>query len=141
MGTESKTSARRLTAREREEMALTLRIEGKSYKEIARALEMSDGGAYKAVMRAIRRLNEKIDEDAATVKRMELERLDIMLAGIWPKVKAGRESAIDRALKIMERRAKFSGLDAPKAVDLTSGGEKLARFIWGTTKTDNEADG
>jgi len=29
----------------------------------------------------------------------------------------------------------------PNNIDITSGGEKLARFVWGTTKTDNEADG
>lgn len=41
----------------------------------------------------------------------ELARLDAALTAIWPKVVAGDNWSIDRMLGIMERRAKYLGLD------------------------------
>jgi len=45
------------------------------------------------------------------VLQLELERLDAMQAAIWDDAMNGHLGAIDRVLKIMERRAKLLGLD------------------------------
>ena len=42
----------------------------------------------------------------------ELARLDVAMAAIWPKVQAGDTWSIDRMIAIMERRARYLGLDA-----------------------------
>ena len=53
---------------------------------------------------------------------MELERLDVLLVKVMAIVDTGTINeclnAIDRALKIAERRAKLLGLDAPAKQDV-----------------------
>jgi hypothetical protein len=44
---------------------------------------------------------------------LELKRLDTALNAIFEDVQNGKLEAVDRLLKIMERRAKYLGLDAP----------------------------
>ncbi|MFW6344772.1 MAG: hypothetical protein ACOC0M_00350, partial [Halomonas sp.] len=46
----------------------------------------------------------------------ELDRLDRLLLGLWPKATAGSVAHVDRAIKVMERRAKLTGLDAPTKI-------------------------
>jgi hypothetical protein len=58
------------------------------------------------------RLTKICTEKAEEVRRLELERLDAMLAGIWSRAARGEEAAIDRVLKIQARRAALLGLDA-----------------------------
>jgi hypothetical protein len=62
------------------------------------------------------------------VRRLELERLDALLAVLWPLAVAAQpdQYAIDRVLAIMARRARYLGLDAPEKKDVTSDGKPLA---------------
>lgn len=55
--------------------------------------------------------------DSATAE--DLQRLAAAEKAIWPAVEKGDVTAIDRLLRIMERRAKLLGLDAPKRIDIT----------------------
>jgi len=125
MGAGSKGSARRLKAREREKEALRLRLAGKTYAEIGEALGVTEQGAHKIIMRVLKRLNEKIVEDGMAVRRIEVERLDALLRVVWPKAQDGDLAAVDRILRISKRRSELLGLDAPMAVDLTSGGKAV----------------
>jgi len=101
-----------LIAAERERDALELRKTGMTYEQIAKKLEMSSTGAYKCVSRALERLEAETGEKANEVRKLELERLDVMLAGVWKKAQAGNVYAVDRVLRIQERRSKYLGLDA-----------------------------
>lgn len=103
--------------------ALELRKAGVSYAKIAETLGYkSASGAHKAVSSA---LKKTLQEPADDVRRLEVERLDAMLLAMWPHVSKGAFGAVDRALRIMERRAKLLGLDAPTRTDVTSDGGKL----------------
>lgn len=121
------TSSRVVRARERESQAVQLRIAGVSYEAIAQRLGMTPAGAYKAVKRALRRVIEKTTEDAEELRRLEIGRLDRLLLAVWP-LATGRQpgaagpdlGAVDRALRIIERRCELLGLNAPKAIDLTA---------------------
>lgn len=96
---------------ERRMQALELRKAGATYDQIAKTCGYTDRTyAYKAVQTCIKNL---IRERSSEVVTIEIERLDAMLLSIWSKVKDGDVAAIDRAIKIMERRAKLLGLDAP----------------------------
>jgi hypothetical protein len=125
---ESKTSKRRIAAREKHAEALKLRKQGKSYQVIADELGWADpSGAQKAVKVALDRVTL---EDAEDVKKMELARLDQMLDSLEWKISVGDYAAIDRALKIMERRARYLGLDAPDKQAFTDPtGEREATLI------------
>ena len=121
---ESKTSPRRLLGWERQRQALELRKAGASYDSIAKELGYRDrSGAYRAVAVA---LLKTLQEPAAEVRQLELERLDKMLLGLWRPATSGHEGAVDRVLRIMARRAALLGLDAPVRADVTTGGEPMA---------------
>jgi len=45
--------------------------------------------------------------------KLENDRLDAMQVGIWQEAAKGNEKKIDRILKIMDRRSRYWGLDAP----------------------------
>ncbi len=125
MPTESKTSPRKMRAKEREVEALNLRKSGATYDQIGKALGITTQGAYKAIIRSLKRLNEQNSESSEELRRLEVERLDRMLVAIWPQVLNGNQGAVDRAIKISERRAKLLGLDAPTRADITSNNDKI----------------
>ena len=52
------------------------------------------------------------------VRSLELARLDEMLLGLWGKASRGELQSVDRVLKILERRARYLGLDAPQRQSL-----------------------
>lgn len=109
---ESKTSARRLRAARKQVRALELRITGLSYREIARELKYKGpSGSFKAVDAALKR---NVYDRTEEIVNLELDRLDEMQVVAWKHVTvAGDLKAIDRVLKIMERRSKLLGLDYP----------------------------
>ncbi|TCO47314.1 hypothetical protein [Actinocrispum wychmicini] len=102
---------RQAAAAERRGRALELRKAGASYEQIAQQCGYSHRAtAHRAVTQA---LASVADELAADVRTLELSRLDSMLMGLWRAARDGDASAVDRVLKIMERRAKILGLDTP----------------------------
>lgn len=100
-------------AAERRLKALELRTAGASYRAIAAQLGVSHQQAYEDVAHELEVLAERSQAEAAHVRTLELERLDAMTVAIWQQVRAGNQGAIDRALRVMERRAKLLGIDAP----------------------------
>jgi DNA-binding CsgD family transcriptional regulator len=114
----SKASRDTVLAREREREALELRKTGMTREGIAEAMGLSVSGAFGAVSRALARLVTECTEGANELRRLEVERLDHMLAAISPAIDEGDLAAIDRALRIQERRAKLLGLDSPSQQQL-----------------------
>lgn len=107
-----------ITATERQRQALELRKAGVSYAVIAEKLGYRSGsGAHAAVGVA---LKKTLQEPANDLRTLELERLDILQLAIWQQVRQGHLGAIDRYLKIAERRSKLLGLDAPTKVAPTN---------------------
>lgn len=77
------------------------------------------------------RFREQAAQDIAAAKGLDLARTDAMIAAIWDAATRGNLDAIDRIDKLLGRRAKILGLDAPKRIDATldirSEAEQLAR--------------
>lgn len=97
-------------ADERRAKALELHLAGATYESIANAVGYaSKSGAHKAVQEALDNLG-KYGPDEAT--ETELARLDAMLTGLWPKARRGDVQAIDRVLKIGERRSVLLAMSA-----------------------------
>jgi hypothetical protein len=113
---EDPASPRNIEAAERRARALELKKAGATYDQIATQLGYSDkSGAYRAVQNA---LSEITAEPAKAVLRLELERLDAMLLALWPKARKGDGAAIDRVLRIQERRTRYLGLDSPQRISV-----------------------
>ena len=111
---QGQSSAQRISRSERAEQALSLRKAGLTYKEIGRRMGFTEQRAYHLVTQELARLNQQRAEAAEAVSRLELERLDRLLAAIWDKAQAGDFGAIDRVLSIMARRARLLGIDLEK---------------------------
>ena len=101
---------------EREAIITRLRIRGLTYRAIAKEVGVSEAAAYNAVQRALARNRAESAENAGEWREMELARLDDMWESLAPRSESGewRIEKLDRALRIMERRAKLLGLDAPE---------------------------
>ena len=118
---ESKTSVRRLKAIERQKQALELRATGKSYDYIAAELGYaSASGAYSAVEAAILRTQQ---EPADHVRVMELRLTDKLLAKLVDRLDSpgslpasDLRALTDSTLRVMDRRAKYLGIDQPVKV-------------------------
>ena len=120
---ESETSARKVTGAERARQAVELRKAGASYDEIARQCGYrSRSGAYKAVSGALRDLVAKTSLAADELRELETIRLDALNDALWSRALAGELPAIDRVIRLMERRAKLLGLDAPEQTELSGPG-------------------
>jgi transcriptional regulator len=118
VGNSAKRDAAAAQQAEKQAEALALRRAGLSYREIADRLGYHDcSGARKLVQTAIA---EIIEEPAKEVLALEIQRLDAMVAAMWPgAVEARDPEMLDRVLKIMDRRAKYLGLDAPKKTEMS----------------------
>ena len=109
----SSTEARRITAAERRAQALDLRLAGYSFEAIGQQLGISKQAAYKHVSTALETLHTQTDNSAEQLRALELERLDALLKGCWTAASAGDPESTRVVLKVLERRAKLLGLDAP----------------------------
>lgn len=93
--------------------AVELRTQGWTYQRIADECGVSVSTAYAAVVRYLEETRAVSREHAEEIRRLELDRLDRMLAAFGPRAEDGDAAAADRVLRIQERRAKLLGLDAP----------------------------
>lgn len=120
--THNQTHAQRLESAETTGKVLDLRKGGASYSQIA--AEMTKNGhklsrqrCHIIVQNALKELREKLSVEAADVRTLELERLDAMWLALYPKRKEPRVA--DSLVRLMDRRAKLLGLDAPKRIEQT----------------------
>jgi predicted DNA-binding protein (UPF0251 family) len=114
-----------VAVREREAWALRLRAGGLTYSEIAGQLQVSDRMAARIVHRALGRV---VREPAGELLNLELERLDLVWRGSFPRAAAGSARHAEVCLRVLERRARLLGLDAP------------TRTVAKVTFTDEEVD-
>lgn len=115
---------------------LEYRKAGLSYRKIAEQMGCSVSTVYEAVKRAMAVVSETTAQQAKVIRDTELERLDELQVALWSKAR-GRPArgtpgdpnyqpavepdmkAVDRLLRIMERRAKLLGIDAPERFEHT----------------------
>lgn len=97
---------------DKEREVITLRRAGYTFDDIATQVGYATAsGAHAAFQRALKRtlIEAGIEELRAT----ELDRLDRLQAAVWGEAMTGNPKAIETALKILDRRAKYLGLDSP----------------------------
>lgn len=111
-------------ATERRQKAFELRKQGKSFLAIGKELGISDAQAHRDVAQVLAAITKLTGDRAEEWRTLEIERLDVAYAAIWQGVKNGDLKSIEQSLKIMERRAKLLGLDAPVKEE-HSGGIKV----------------
>jgi DNA-binding CsgD family transcriptional regulator len=102
--------------RERAARALDLRITGATYRQIAKALNTNEKTAYYDVQDELGRLDAVTRHKAERLRDLELRRLDRCTAALDPRLADGDPRAVMASVRVMERRAKLLGLDAPLQV-------------------------
>lgn len=141
----SASKAQRAITAKRRARAITMRLAGATYDQIAEELGYaSKAAAYMDITRALEANVVEQRRPAELLRQEELQRLDALWGRAWAVlerhhviVSHGRIirddmdgkpllddgpvlQAIDRLLRIQERRAKFLGLDAPTKHEVVS---------------------
>lgn len=104
---------------QRQLQALELRKQGLTYRDIGDKLSISYQQAHNDVNAELKRLATLTLESAEGLRQLELERLDMLIKGLEPMARVGNPRAVTAYLRVMERRAKLLGLDAPVRQEVT----------------------
>lgn len=132
-----KTKPETIEAKIKAAAALEARKEGKTFDQIAEECGYnSRQAAHDAVKRA---LDSIIREPADSLRILDLERLDVLWQIQYLNAQAGDVQAMAACMKIMERRARLLGLDAPiKTDNKTEVSGKEGVLVIGPTMTPED---
>lgn len=107
--------------------AVALRRSGLTYREIAvqTGYWTDESGARHAVTRLLARQET---EGVAELRAIECERLDALTAAHWPAAIGGNTEASMIVLRVIDRRAKLLGLNAPTRLQVAPDELTAAEF-------------
>lgn len=108
---------KQMVREEERKKALQLRLAGATYAEIGEAMGCGISAARTRIKGA---LSDICAEERGQLRSIEVARLDRLQRSCWAAALAGDLAAIDRSVKIIDRRAKLLGLDAPQQMEVTS---------------------
>lgn len=105
--------AEKLAIEQRREKVSANLLAGMNYREIATALDVSIGTIANDVKVMLNRWQKAQIVETEKVITLNLRRLDVLINTLWPQVQGPKASlfAIDRFLKVLDRQAKYLGLD------------------------------
>jgi hypothetical protein len=98
----------------KEAKVLDLRRAGFTFQRIAEEVGYNQAsGAQRAYNRIMARHIPQAPEEH---RQQELDRLDRMQVALWPRAMKGDDKAINTIIRLMERRARLVGIDAPTRI-------------------------
>jgi hypothetical protein len=98
----------------KEAKVLDLRRAGFTFQRIAEEVGYNQAsGAQRAYNRIMARNIPQAPEEH---RQQELDRLDRMQVALWPRAMKGDDKAINTIIRLMERRARLVGIDAPTRI-------------------------
>lgn len=121
-----KRDAQKIKASERRILALEMRRDGKSYRDIADALGVSLGTAHRDVQKSLTDLAKQEKTEAKAYRMLIRQRIYMGYAAIVAKVKKGELWALDRWLALLQEEAKLFGLYEAQDVALHLTPETIA---------------
>lgn len=106
-----------LTATERAEITAKVferHAQRVSMAKIAEELDISHETVRQIIIRTYREASAPVIEHE---RKRDIELIEQAIAVTWPRVKSGTHGAISDLEKLLNRRAKYLGLDAPTQVE------------------------
>jgi hypothetical protein len=113
------TGRTRLKGAERRTQVVELAQAGYTFRQIGEQLGITHSAAYQHFRNA---LTEAVRPAAEEALALELARLDTMQQPLWASASRGNLKSQAAVLRLMERRAAYLGLDAPKRLAGADGG-------------------
>lgn len=117
------TQPRNMDAAARRQMAVRLRVQGKSYRVIAKTLECSVSAAHGYIKSEMDDLRDATRADAEHLRDIEIAKLDSLEDKCRSKLRHADEQDTAKLaaviVKITESRRKLLGLDAPQRVEMS----------------------
>jgi hypothetical protein len=106
-------------------------LAGLNYRDMSEALGVSVGTIGNDAKVVLDRWRSEQVETVDEWVLMSVRRIDRAINAIWEPVSRGDLRAIDRFVKLEERRARLLGLDAPSSnnVDVTSSGKRIKGYV------------
>lgn len=131
-----KNAKKRVLRASRRMEAFTLRRQGQSYEAIGQHLGVNPRTVAIWVREAVREMPKEERDD---LRDMELARLDAILAPAMRLAIAGDLFAIDRVLRIQERRARYLNLDEQAAEGVQAVHSLLDALVFGEQGKEDAA--
>jgi hypothetical protein len=133
-------------------MALDLRASGMSLVKIGEELGIDRETAADLIEKGLHRLRRGTDAKADKVRALEIHRIDLLLGSLWPRAtdpkaagepitgedgeivgygySPAQDKAVERITKLLERRARLLGLDAPTKHEIDIGTDpRVIEFV------------
>lgn len=100
---------------ERRRRCAAMRRQGHRWETIAKALGYKTAGAAcQDHRRALDATMADLKQEVSAWRAQELDRIDELQEAIWESAKAGDEKLLNVVVKLLDRRARMLGLDAPR---------------------------
>ena len=93
--------------------ALALRIAGATYRQIGERLKVNQSTAFRAVQAELADLDAVKAQHAERLRDLEVERCERLILGLWANATRGDDKSVHACLRVMERKARLLGIDAP----------------------------
>ena len=149
-----------LDTAQRRNLVMEKRREGKTYRMIADEIEQEVGAdklpngwgpryAHQDISRELEKYRDDLRENVEFVVELQVQRIEEMIRGLYPKARSGDEDAVSEIRNLMKRKADLLGLDEAEEYILSTG-EDGFEFGWAdpdeapnlpdTTEDDGEAE-
>lgn len=138
--------AAHLATMENRAKVLDMKRAGFSLREMERAIGLDHTTCKRYLDEAMADLQAAQNEKAEAARAVELDRLDKLHMSIWANATGKdvspdvRNAAIDRLVRIADRRAKLLGLDAPTKMDMQVSGNVRLSYSQLVSELDDDTD-
>lgn len=102
---------KKLQIEERRTIVAANILAGLNYRDIAKALNVSLGTVSRDAQIMMDRMRKEQVQTVGEAALIDLRRIDVAINAIYNDVKSGKLLAIDRLVKLLERRSKMLGYD------------------------------
>lgn len=103
---------------ERQLLALDLRKQGMTYRQIAARLDSNHVTIYNDIHRELKRLADESLDSTIELRQLKLEQIDLAIKGLMPFVMAGSPAHTMAFTKCIAEQAKLQGLYAPEKQEM-----------------------